>query len=53
MKDSPLDIPLPSIDKSGENKKYHAFVNLALVLAAVERRRPACCSCTSSLAPRC
>ncbi len=35
MKDSPLDIPLPSIDKSGENKKYHAFVNLALVLAAV------------------
>lgn len=35
MNDSPLDIPLPSVDKSGENKKYHAFVNLALILAAV------------------
>ena len=35
MKDSPLHIPLPSIDKSGENKKYHAFVSLALILAAV------------------
>ena len=35
MSDSPLDIPLPSIDKSGENAKYHAFVNLALILAAV------------------
>ena len=33
MSDSPLDIPLPSIDKSGENAKYHAFVNLALILA--------------------
>ena len=29
MSDSPLDIPLPSIDKSGENAKYHAFVKHA------------------------
>lgn len=35
MNDSPLDTPQPSIDKSGENQKYHAFVNLALILAAV------------------
>lgn len=35
MKDEAYDIPLPEIDKSGENKKYHTFVNLALVLAAI------------------
>lgn len=30
-----FDIPLPHCDKSAEKEKYHAFVNLALILAAV------------------
>ena len=30
-----FDIPLPEVDKSSENDKYHAFVNLALMLSAV------------------
>lgn len=30
-----LDVPMPAKDNSGENEKYHAFVNLALLLAAI------------------
>ena len=30
-----IDVPLPANDHSGENEKYHAFVNLALGLAAI------------------
>ena len=30
-----FDIPLPEVDKSAENEKYHTFVNLALILAAI------------------
>ncbi|NQY31713.1 MAG: cytochrome C oxidase subunit IV family protein [Coraliomargarita sp.] len=30
-----LDVPMPANDHRGENEKYHAFVNLALLLAAI------------------
>lgn len=35
MSDITSELPLPTVDKSEEAKKYHTFVNLALGLAAI------------------
>ncbi len=35
MTDAALDVPMPDSHKEEETKRYHAFVNLALILAAV------------------